>query len=36
MDKKWIKIIGFAATVIGIGASIVTDRIKDKEMEEKI
>lgn len=33
---KIIKILGLAATVIGIGATLVTDWVNEKKMEEKI
>lgn len=36
MNKKWIKAIGLLATVIGFGATFVTDWVNDKSMEEKI
>lgn len=36
MDKKWIKTIGLLATIIGFGASFVTDYVNDKKMEDKI
>lgn len=36
MSKKWIKIIGLAATLIGFGASMASDWVKDKETDEKI
>ena len=36
MTGKLIKTIGFAATVIGIGATLITDWVNEKKMEEKI
>lgn len=36
MNKNWIKAIGLLATVVGFGASFVTDYVNDKKMEEKI
>ncbi len=36
MDSKLIKILGIAATVIGMGATLVTDWVNDKKMDEKI
>lgn len=31
-----IKVLGMAATVIGMGASLLTDWVDDKKMDEKI
>ena len=31
-----IKILGVAATVIGMGATLLTDWVNDKKMDEKI
>lgn len=36
MDSKLIKILGIAATAIGMGATLVTDWVNDKKMDEKI
>jgi len=36
MNSKLIKILGIAATAIGIGATLITDWVSDKEMDEKI
>lgn len=36
MDSKLIKILGIAATAIGMGATLVTDWVNDKTMDEKI
>jgi len=36
MNSKLIKILGIAATAIGIGATLVTDWVNDKKMDEKI
>lgn len=36
INKNFIKIIGLAATVLGIGATLVTDWVNDKKMDEKI
>ncbi len=36
MDSKLIKILGIAATVIGMGATLVTDWVNDKKMDGKI
>ncbi len=36
MNKKWIKAIGLLATVITFGASLATDWVDDRKMEEKI
>ena len=36
MNKRWIKAIGLLATVIGFGATFVTDYVNDKKMEDKI
>lgn len=35
-NKNLIKILGFAATVISLGASIVTDWVNEQKMDEKI
>lgn len=34
--KKPIKIIGFFATIIGIGTSLLSDWVNEKKMEEEI
>ena len=36
MNKRWVKAIGLLATVIGFGATFVTDYVNDKKMEDKI
>lgn len=36
MDSKLIKILGIAATAIGMGATLVTDWVNGKKMDEKI
>lgn len=36
MTNKIVKVIGFAATVLGFGATLVSEWVKDKEMDEKI
>ena len=36
MTGKVIKTIGFAATLIGMGATLITDWVNEKKMEEKI
>ena len=36
MNGKLIKILGIVATAIGMGATLVTDWVKDKKMDEKI
>lgn len=34
--KKVIKILGIVASVIGAGASVVTEFVNDKKMDDKI
>jgi len=36
MNGKLIKVLGIAATVIGMGATLITDWVNDKKMDEKI
>jgi len=36
MNTKIIKILGFAATAVGMAATLVTDWVNDKKMDEKI
>ena len=36
MDSKLIKILGIAATVIGMGATLVTDWVNDKKIDGKL
>ena len=36
MNSKLIKILGIAATAIGMGATLVTDWVNDKKTDEKI
>lgn len=36
-DKsKWIKVIGVAATIIGVGVNLITDWVNEQKMDEKI
>lgn len=36
-DKsKMIKVIGIAATIIGMGVNLITDWVNEKKMDEKI
>ncbi len=34
--KNLVKIIGMAATILGLGATLVTDWVNDKKMDAKI
>lgn len=34
--SKWIKAIGVAATVIGVGVHLITDWVNEQKMDEKI
>ena len=36
MNPKIIKVIGFAATIIGIGTTLINDWVSDKKMDERI
>ena len=36
MNSKLIKILGIAATAIGMGVTLITDWVNDKKMDEKI
>ena len=38
MNNKanWIKILGMAVTIIGMGATLLTDWVNDQKMDEKI
>lgn len=36
VNGKLIKILGIAATVIGMGATLITDWVNEKKMDEKI
>lgn len=38
MNNKatWIKILGMVATIIGMGATLLTDWVNDQKMDEKI
>ncbi len=36
MNGKVIKVIGFVATVLGLGASLVNDWVNDKKLDDKI
>lgn len=36
MNSKMIKAIGMAATIIGIGANLLTDWVDEQKMDEKI
>ena len=35
-NKNIVRIIGVAATVLGIGVTLVTDWVNDKRMDERI
>lgn len=34
--SKWIKAIGVAVTVIGVGVNLITDWVNERKMDEKI
>ena len=34
--SKWIKAIGVAATVIGVGVNLITDSVNEQKIDEKI
>lgn len=34
--SKWIKAIGVAATVVGVGVTLITDWVNEQKMDEKI
>ena len=34
--SKWIKAIGVAATVIGVGVNLITDWVNEQKLAEKI
>ena len=36
INAKMVKILGLDATVIGMGATLLTDWVNEKKMEEKI
>lgn len=36
MNSKMIKVIGMAATLIGIGVNLITDWVDDQKMDEKM
>lgn len=36
MNEKWIKVIGMTATVLGVGATLVTDWVDEQKMDKKI
>ena len=36
LNKNLIKIIGLAASLLGIGATLVSDWVNEKKMDEKI
>lgn len=36
MTEKFIKAIGFAATLVGMGATIVSNWVNDKNLDAKI
>lgn len=35
-NEKLIKVLGITATVVGMGATIITDWVNEKKMNEKI
>lgn len=36
MNNKIIKIVGIVATILGIGASVVTDWVSERKMEQMV
>ena len=36
INEKMVKIFGILATVVGIGATLLTDWVNEKKMDEKI
>lgn len=34
--SQWMKAIGVAATVIGVGVNLITDWVNEQKMDEKI
>ena len=36
INEKMIKILGIVATTVGIGATLLTDWVNEKKMDEKI
>lgn len=34
--SKWIKAIGVAASVVGVGVNLITDWVREQKMDEKI
>lgn len=36
INGKMVKILGIMATVVGIGATLLTDWVNEKKMDEKI
>lgn len=36
ITRKLIKVLGIAATVVGMGATLLTDWVNEKKMDEKI
>lgn len=36
MNGKLIKVLGLAATVVGVAATLVTDWVNEQKMDEKI
>lgn len=36
MSGKLIKVLGLTATVIGMGATLITDWVNERKMDEKI
>ena len=36
INEKMVKIIGIVATIVGMGATLLTEWVADKKMDEKI
>ena len=36
INAKMVKILGLVATTVGVGATLLTDCVNEKKMEEKI
>ena len=36
MNAKWVKVLGVIGSLVGVGATLLTDWVNDKKIDQKI
>ena len=36
MNAKWVEVLGVIGSIVGVGATLLTDWVNDKKIDEKI